>query len=170
MKPAAGNVYLGGVKKVNGQDVPDGGCQGEEFRAVVTAAVPANVDKHYLPNLDDEALSRATQDARVAKLIGDWKACMKAAGWSYADPKDPFDYWSTRRGNDKNHAVISAEEKNSARDDLGCKKSTKLLGTWLAADVAYQQAIVEREGDRLREYKQVTDRMLDNANRIISSG
>jgi hypothetical protein len=162
-------VYLGQMKSYNRQSVPEGGCQGDEYRAVV-AVIPTTLDHHYLENLDDEALTRASQDGRVTKLMADWKRCMKAAGWQYADPKAPFEYWSSRRGGDKERAVVSNEEKKSASADLACKASTGLLGTWLAADIAYQTAIVEREGQRLQEYRALLDRMVANANRIVAEG
>jgi hypothetical protein len=166
----ATGVYFGTVKEFNGEPVPDGGCQGQEFALVMKAAGMSDVDPKYVGNLDQEALARATQDPRVVSLVDDWKGCMKNAGWDYADVRAPFGYWSTRRGNDKRQAVISEEEKRSARTDLECKRSTGLLGTWLGADIAYQKAIVEREGERLRAYKHVMDGLLANANKVIADG
>jgi hypothetical protein len=66
--------------------------------------------------------------------------------------------------------VISEEEKRNARADLRCKRSTGLLGTWLAADIAYQHAIIEREGERLRDYGRIVEKVVEISNRIIAAG
>lgn len=163
------NVYLGDVTQYAGQEVPPGGCQGEELRAVFGSESEL-AQSGYVADLDREALIRAAQDSRVVPLMDAWRECVKAAGWEYADVMAPFAYWSTRRGEDKWVTVISEEEKQSARADIQCKTSTGLLGTWLAADIAYQNAIIEREGERLREWAQAIDRRVGRANEILAEG
>jgi len=169
LSPEAISVYLGEITEYRGQKVPAGGCQGEEYRALMRD-VPATLDQDYLEKLDREALTRSQQDSRVAKLLTAWQQCMKASGWDYTAVRQPFEEWATNRGRDQRNPVVSDEELRSARDDLACKQETKLLGTWLAADVAYQKVIVERESTGLREYQRVGDTMLANANRIIAEG
>jgi hypothetical protein len=162
------NIYFGGTKVYHGIGVPDGGCQGEEIRTIAEN-VP-QIDAHYIDDLRKEALTRATQDSRVVPLMGKWHDCMKAAGWDYPDVISPFSHWSTRRGDDKFQSVVSQDELDGARDDLLCKKSTALLGTWLGADMAYQKAIIDREGEKLREYAAAVDKIVESAKRIISQG
>lgn len=167
--PEAASVYFGEVREYDGQEVPAGGCQGEEIETLY-GSEEEFAEAHLAVDLDQEALTRAAQDSRVIKLMPAWRDCMKAAGWGYADVMAPFDYWSTRRGDDKQQPVVSEEEKQSARTDVDCKLSTGLLGTWLASDIAYQQAIVERDGERLREFTLAVDRRVDRANDIIAQG
>jgi hypothetical protein len=99
---------------------------------------------------------------------------MKQKGWDYSSVLDPFGYWAEvpRRGTDKylTAASISPSEKSSARDDVSCKHSTGLLGTWLAADVAYQAAIVEQDAQRLRDWSHTMNMVLTNANEIAAGG
>ncbi len=165
----AGMVYLGMVTESGGKPVPTGGCQGEELRLILNDA-QSTVDGNFVQDLSNEALIRSQQDSRVKPLLAAWSACMKKAGWNYSSPMEPFEYWATRRGESKRHVLISADELRSAADDIGCKKSTKLLATWLAADIAYQNAIIERESTKLNEYKQVLNRMVERANKAIAGG
>jgi len=170
----ANQVYSGEVKEYNGRPVPAAGCSGEMTRTVMQPTGARQDLAGFLGDLDEEAMRRSAQDSRVVPLVAAWRDCMKQHGWDYEDPMAPFSYWNQppRRGADKyvKAGDISTEEKASARDDLGCKRSTMLLGTWLAADVAYQHLIVERESERLREYSQYMDKVLANANRIITEG
>jgi len=167
----ASQVYLGEIGEYHGLSVPPGGCQGEEFTRVMRPAGRPAVDGHFVADLDAEAHTRASQDARVARRAQAWTACMKQAGFHFADVQAPFAYWSERRTVvDKTHEIVGAEEKASARADLDCKRSTGLLGTWLAADVAYSRRIIERESERLREYQRASGLILDNANHIIAAG
>jgi hypothetical protein len=168
--PDATAVYFGTVATFKGSTVPAGGCQAEELVAVLGSVATPAVDPHLIEGLDREALARATQDARVVPRLAAWRSCMKRSGWDFADVQAPFDYWSARRGGDKSHQVVSDDELRGAATDLDCKSSTGLLGTWLAADIAYQNAIVERDGERLREYKQTLEAMVGTANTVISRG
>lgn len=166
------SVYLGTVQEFSGEAVPPGGCQGQEFDRLMRPAGAETIDVSYVGALYDEALTRATNDERVASLIDDWRECMAASGWQYSDVRAPFEYWSVppRRGPDKHRPVVSEEERRSAADDLACKHSTGLLGTWLAADLAYQDVLVEREHARLVEYRLFLDRVVTIAGEIVATG
>jgi hypothetical protein len=99
---------------------------------------------------------------------------MKQKGWNYSSVLDPFSYWDEypRRGTNKHLTLadISADEKRSAADDLSCKHSTGLLATWLAADVAYQGLIVQREAQKLGNWSKGMDQIRANANNILAGG
>ncbi|MFE9205616.1 hypothetical protein [Micromonospora sp. NPDC007230] len=166
----ATNVYFGQIDNYQGKPVPSGGCTNVEFEAVFGPKDSLDVDGHLQVKLDQEAITRATQDSRVTPLLSAWQACVKSAGWDYKNPQDPFNYWSSRRGSDKTRAVVSDEEKRSALADIGCKKSTGLLGTWLAADIAYQKVLVERNAEQLRAYTKALDTVSQRANKIIAEG
>jgi hypothetical protein len=166
----ASTVYFGEAAQFRGTPVPDGGCQGQEFTEVFAAARMPFDELHYVADLDRESRARARQDKRVAKLLTGWKSCMSAKGWNYADVMAPFTYWATRRGPDKARPVVSADELRSVQDDLNCKRSSNLLGTWLAAEIAYQHSIVERDAERLREHRRHLDAVLANANTLLARG
>lgn len=163
----ATNVYFGQVKQYHGQAVPDGGCGGQEAKAILTGVTS---DGHLQTDLEGEARARAAQDSRVVALLAAWRACLHNAGWDFADPQAPIGYWAARRTGDKFHPDVTAAEKANALADIGCKKSTGLLGTWLAADVAYQKALIERDATQLAAYRQDIDNMVARADVIIAHG
>lgn len=163
------NVYFGMVNEFNGLPVPPGGCAAAE--ANVVPADLQTYDFSLVGNLDGEAQARAKQDSRVVPLLDAWRACMRDKGWDYDDVEAPFQYWAEdgRRGGE-DVFLISDDELRNAEDDLDCKESTGLQGTWLAADIAYQEVIIERDGERLREFRQALERIIANANQIIAEG
>jgi hypothetical protein len=163
------SVYLGMVETYQGEPVPPGGCQGEEI-ATLNQVTPDGFDPAYGDDLVREASLRAEQDRRVVALMEQWRECMAAKGWDYPDVHAPFLYWSDKRGPDKARPVVSDQEKQAALDDVVCKKSTGLLGTWLAAEIAYQEAIVTREGERLNEFMVVLKEVAEYAKAIIAEG
>jgi hypothetical protein len=166
-------VYVGGVTTYNGLPVPTGGCYG--VAVGVVRRVPGVDDlSGFVQGLYLEARQRSMQDSRVTPLLDAWQTCMKQKGWNYSGVFDPFGYWDQppRRGTNKQLtlASISADEKASAADDLSCKHSTGLLGTWLAADVAYQGLIVQREAQKLGNWSKGMDQIRANANNILAGG
>ena len=162
------SVWWGQVDTYQGRPVPEGGCAAREVEAVMGDFTFEMVDGNGRVDLEKEALTRATQDSRVAPLLDAWRSCMKEAGWDYADPQAPFGYWHDKRGSNKHQAVISDEEKRSAVTDVECKKSTGLLGTWIAAEVAYQKVLIERDWETLRVYKQNLDALVKRANKVLA--
>jgi hypothetical protein len=167
------SVYTGVVQTYNGLSVPTGGCQAVAFGAV--RSVPGVDDlSGFVESLYQEAQRRSMQDSRVEPLLGAWQTCMKQKGWDYSNVLAPFSYWDEypRRGTEKHLtlASITDAEKASAAADLSCKHSTGLLGTWLAADVAYQGLIVEREAQKLGDWSTGMDKILANAKSVAAGG
>lgn len=166
-------VYFGQVPQYGGVEVPPGGCQAQVNAAVWEVEGVTDL-RGFVSELYEEARERSRQDPRVQSLLEAWRTCMNEKGWDYEDVWSPFEYWSQppRRGTERHVtlASISADEKASAKDDVACKHSTGLLGTWLAADIAYQQLIVERESQRLAEWSEDMAAILANANEIIANG
>jgi len=162
------SVWYGEVESHQGRPVPEGGCVGRELDAVMGHVDFSEVDGKFRVDLEKEALTRATQDSRVVPLLAAWRTCMKEAGWDYADPQSPFAYWADKRGRDKHQPVAGDEEQRSAVRDAECKKSTRLLGTWVAADVAYQKVLIERDWEKLRVYKQHLDEVVKRANEVLA--
>ncbi|MGY0233870.1 hypothetical protein [Longispora urticae] len=166
---AALSVVGGSVQTFEGRPVPAGGCAAEAQRAVYGTTVLPH-DDLLGPRLDKEALSRALQDSRVVSLTDQWRTCMRDAGFSHADPMAPFSFWLNRRGSEKTRMVVSAEEKTAARADVACKRSTGLLGTTMAADIAYQRILVDRNIEALRAASTMYEPYLGRANEIIARG
>jgi hypothetical protein len=157
-------VYTGRKPAAN---AGPGGCQGEAMRALGGEQPPA---KDPL-DLADDALELSKRDDRVRDLFKAWSSCLSRAGWrNLRRPDDAVSHWLSRPP--PNPAAKNAgppeREVAMAVADVQCKKQTNILGTWLAADLAYQQQIVDQNGDELRRWRQWIDRRLDIANRVLS--
>lgn len=152
----------------NGKLIPEGGCQGEGLRAVRSLG---DWDSSYVSNLMAEASQIARTDGRTQGKVTEWSACMDEAGYDFGDPMQPFEYWAkdragraTEQGQD---VAPSAEELAGAVTDVNCKISTGLLSTWIESEVAAQRQLIDREGEKLVEWKATLDASLEKARTII---
>lgn len=82
----------------------------------------------------------------------------------------PVPVLAGQAGDNKSQPTISAEEKVAAKADIECKRSTRFLGTWLAADLAYQKLLIQRGSIKLDEYNKNQTAMLAKVNEIIAKG
>ncbi|RKF19152.1 hypothetical protein D7I43_32035 [Micromonospora globbae] len=166
--PEATPVLTGNVGTYGGVPVPEGGCQGESFRAV-TGGDSMPKDGNFVESLRHEAWSRALDDSRVQRLLKQWRSCLKDAGFpEFKDPGETYTYWQGKRKPKVN--TPSQEEVAMAVADVRCKQQVKLLPTWIAANVAYQNRLAEENAQRLAEYKAYVAKSMELANQIVSGG
>lgn len=152
-------LVTGDVPTFNGLEVPEGGCQGEAHRAL---GLDQEEDVAYVvEGLQDQAASQARQHSAVTDLVEDWSACLRQAGWEFEDPMDPFRHF-------QGETATQADEVTAALADIGCKKQTGLLQTWVAADVAYQRVLAEENSESLRAVAEWLEELRGNANEIIA--
>ena len=158
------DVVLGGVEETfNGVEVPEGGCQGESFRAVGLDQDGGHID---VPGLYREAITLARQHSAVEALIDDWSDCLADLGWEAADPSEPFRRWQGRRIGPAGGP--SSDEIAMAMADIECKKETGLLRAWVAAEVAYQNVLADEHVDALRDLAAQQDQMRRKAADIVA--
>lgn len=159
-------VYSGKAAntKVGGATVPQGGCAQESGVAVQTGAV-AGVNILTTGNERIDAHQRALADERMKKVLVDWSACMKRAGYAYATPKQAVDdtKW-------QHPGARGADEFATAKADVACKQKTNVVGTWWALTEAYEKRYVENNAEHLADVKKSIDVILRNSARIIEKG
>lgn len=136
-------VLLGeGQSSYGGQLVPEGGCAGEARRKLAEGA-PKVENERLGDSLAAESFDRTSNDSRVQKVYGEWSACMRRAGYNYADPmkavNDPQFVSST----------ATAREIAVATADVRCKNETNLINTMASIETAYQQRALERNAEAL---------------------
>jgi hypothetical protein len=152
--PAARAVAEGTGQRVEG--LPAGGCLGEARRKIAAGA-PTPPDADIAARLDFQANSQARQDSRVLKVTAAWSACMKRAGYAYADPMAANDDPRFRTD------APSAPEVQVATADVRCKQETNLVGVWVAVESAYQRRAIERNAEPLHAVKALLDTQIRNA-------
>ncbi|MFE2166155.1 hypothetical protein ACFXB3_13955 [Streptomyces sp. NPDC059447] len=132
---------------VGGQKVPAGGCQREGYRKLYTPTKDS-VDLLFSFGLASEAHTRAQEDSRVGEVLAKWSECMGKAG--YGGVKSPYEVIE-KLGLQNDKAGPKAVAV--ATKDVACKREVNLVGIWAAAEVAYQERLVEEHAQTLALYK-----------------
>ena len=148
----------------HGQEIPPGGCYGESRRKLgITAFERLNSD-----NLADQirlkAGHQADNDQRVTAVMGTWSACMKQKGYQYGSPADVG--VDPKLKASLAGPVPSAVEVQIALTDVGCKKSSNLIGVWFAVEVAYEKVAIQQNLERLVELRKAMDAMVTLAAKV----
>ena len=120
--------------------VPAGGCSGQAQRTLAGDADTSSsrvVDPYLAQQLSQESFARSRRDPRVVDAFSRWSLCMLAKGHHYKDPLAPFSDPALQHG-------PTPEAVQTAIDDVACKKTTNLVGTWFAVESAYQTELIKR--------------------------
>lgn len=152
-----------GQSSYGGQQVPDGGCIGEARRTIERGA-PAVADPQLGTELSHDSWLRSQQDSRVRAAVGRWSACMKRAGFEYADPL---------KANDDPLFVSpepSTKEIAVAVVDVGCKRESDVVKTWATVEAPYQKRALNRNAEALEIIRRNYDARERNAARLLAGG
>lgn len=145
------------VPKVNGLQVPNGGCISEaRSKLGDTPAAQALYE-----NTVDYGLAQSDADRRVVAAFGSWSTCMKNAGFSYATPMDAIDdpRWAT--------TTPSGTEVKAATADVECKVSTNLTGLRAAVATAWQHHYINAHAAQFAAMKSGFDQQVAKARAIL---
>jgi hypothetical protein len=121
-------------------------------------------DGDFLTSQDFDSLDESAKNADVVRAKASWQECMASAGFRYADPKaaisDP--QW------DLDSATVPRAEVDTARADVRCKESSRLVGVWHDVEVSLQHQVVEREAAQFQRLETDKRTRLANADRILA--
>ena len=148
-----------------GMDVPPGGCMGEARHKINADKFESYDDGALAIQLNSAAGKQAQADKRVVAKLGEWSACMKQQGFTYRDPFEPLD-----GGTLKSSLALpapDAQEIRTAVADVECKRKVNLIGVWYTVEVAYENALIEKNQQRLDDLKQSIDLMLKTAATVV---
>lgn len=155
-----GIEFSSGEPEPAGGKVPKDGCSGEASRQLAAGAQGFGSDA--LDELTMHTYHQAEADARVKAKFGEWSACMKAKGFTYADPWAPNDSPKWVPGKP------TALEKRTAVADVQCKHSTGLVDTWHDVMVEYQRKAIEQNAVQLDRLTKSTAAKVANAKRVLA--
>ncbi|TWP53302.1 hypothetical protein FKR81_04845 [Lentzea tibetensis] len=146
-------------------DVPQGGCAGEAQRALGLASqsVDKPGDENFVIALSRDSTKLTEEDSRLKGAWGKWSACMKEAGYDYADPWGPNG--EKKFGGDD----ASPEEIATARADVACRKKHDVNGIWVAVRTAYQNRLIEDNADALKQHQNRIDEQVRKATEVVSA-
>lgn len=137
-----------------------GGClEAAQHQLVGDTAPP---DDHAFNQLTGTALETSRRTPEVRDVLSKWHACMAKAGFDYPDPYAAAGNarWDT--------ADPTPAERATARADVACQKSTRLVKVWAAAETRVQHRLIRQNTGRLHEAKVRKDRWLAAARRVLN--
>lgn len=136
-----------------------GGCLKATDRQLVGDTAPP--DYHAFNQLTGTALETSRRTPEVRDALRGWRTCMAKAGFDYPDPYAAAgsERWET--------AEPTPVELATARADVTCQKSAKLVTVWAAAEARVQHRLIRQNADRLHEAKARKDRWLAAARRVL---
>ncbi|MFK0263628.1 hypothetical protein ACIQU1_20150 [Streptomyces angustmyceticus] len=136
-----------------------GGClKTADHQLVGDTALPSH---RAFNELTGKALEASRRTPEVRDALRRWHTCMAKAGYDYPDPYAAAGNkrWKT--------AEPTPAERATARADVTCQKSAKLVTVWAAAETRVQQRLIQQNTDRLHEAKARKDRWLAAARRVL---
>ncbi|MFB7591205.1 hypothetical protein [Streptomyces sp. NPDC056169] len=145
-------------RTVGGQKVPVGGC-GREGHLRLYAEKKDPVDLLYVFGMESEAFSRAKEDPKVAKALKAWSACMAEKGYGVTDPVSPQKALGLRSEAEFGNARAIA----AARQDVACKKRTDLVALWYTSEVGFQNELMNRHAETLKQVRTELDERIRKA-------
>ncbi|MFJ3952091.1 hypothetical protein ACIPXV_18890 [Streptomyces libani] len=138
----------------------EGGCLKAAQHQLVGDTAPPDYDAFN--QLTGTALEASRRTREVRDALRTWHACMAKAGFDYPDPYAAAGdkRWQTTEP--------TPAERATARTDVACQKSTKLVKVWAAAETRVQHRLIRQNTDRLHEAKARKDRWLAAARRVLN--
>jgi hypothetical protein len=141
--------------------VPAGGCLGQALRELAKGG-PIPADPDLAERLGLESYVRSSQVEPMRAVFTKWAACMKQAGFDYADPRkannDPA--FRTERASKREIATAVA--------DVRCKREVHMVDAWATVETAYQQRQVAQHKEQLEILADALQTQTRNAARITA--
>ena len=157
------------VTTYNGRPIPAGGCHQVGLDAV--GGDPPTPGTGI--SLPDGGPPVPIGDPRVVSVDTRWSACMKAKGYSYANPADAYTdaKWRPATTNQSDpDASLNREEIATATTDLACKQETHLMGVAIAVQSAYDRQYIASHSNALSAFKKQLEDRVNKAAQIIAAG
>ncbi|MGH3887347.1 MAG: hypothetical protein ACRDSZ_12405 [Pseudonocardiaceae bacterium] len=141
-------------------DDGQGGCRAEA-RDHLRKNIP-DLDQSGLYDFSAEAFRASLEDPEVVKVFGNWSACMKAEGFHYSNPLEPFGdaAWAKSRR-------PSAQEIVVAEADVRCKQETDLVSVWSGVEERIQLDVIRSHREDFEGFMRAKNAELDAARRTL---
>jgi hypothetical protein len=159
-KPRLMAGYTAPVRRVDGKEVPSGGCAQEAERKLLGRA-DLTSRAGVVSRINTGSFAESLKDPVVKKAMARWSACMKEAGYDYADPLKSIA--SARLDS----ASVPPSEIQLATADVKCKRSMGLIGTWSREESAIQRRMIKENAKATAEQRGDNATRLRNAAAVI---
>ncbi|MFD8937125.1 hypothetical protein ACFV0R_18055 [Streptomyces sp. NPDC059578] len=138
----------GGRQTINGKAAPIGGCTRESFLKLY-APHRGDVDAMYVFSLKREAESRSVNDLRGVNADERWSECMKKAGFSARNPRNPMKDLGISQEDSSGPEAVRA-----AMADVRCKNQVNFAGIHHSTQSNHQRDLIRDNRKTLELAKQ----------------
>ncbi|GFE19530.1 hypothetical protein Sgleb_75770 [Streptomyces glebosus] len=137
-----------------------GGCLKTAQHQLVGDTAPP--DYHAFNQLTGTALETSRHAPEVRDAQRKWHLCMAKAGFDYPEPVAALtsERWNT--------PASTPAERATARADVTCQRSAKVMAVWAAAETRIQRRLIQHNSYRLHEAKSRKARWLSAARRVLN--
>jgi len=143
--PETGEKLLvgSGAGKVNGKDVPPGGCVGQADAQLAGTAEISRAE--LVAKIRADSYQASLADPKVKTAFAAWARCMAKRGYRYPDPR--------RSGTDFDIGVpeVTPAEIAAATTDVACKQAVDLVDIWSTFEINYQREQIRIHAPELQE-------------------
>lgn len=138
-----------------------GGCRAEA-RDHLRNGIP-DLNQSRLHDFSAGAFKASREDPEVVKVFGNWSACMKAEGFRYSNPFEPFGdaTWAKSRR-------PSAQEITVAEADVRCKQVTDLVSVWSSVEKRIQLDVIRSHREDFEGFMRAKNAELDAARQTLN--
>lgn len=128
-------------------------CFGQAIEAMGLADLRADLE--WAASLVADARRRYEADPRVSAANNAWSTCMQQAGYEFSDPLAAMD--DPRWSGSITDQPVTAQEIDTAQQDIMCKEETDYLESLFGLESAYQTDLLEENEVRLSDIRQRLD-------------
>ncbi|MFE6624314.1 hypothetical protein [Streptomyces sp. NPDC057740] len=145
-----------------------GGCRGEALKQL---GLPQGGEALTAVDLArQQGWKRTEADSRAKAVNAKWSACMKKAGYTYADPHaaagDPA-WWTKGEGDSAARKKVKAREIATAVADVKCKRQVDYVTVWQSVETTYQNKIINANKQELEAVREMRRNALRKAAQVL---
>ncbi|MEV0206401.1 hypothetical protein AB0H97_14495 [Streptomyces sp. NPDC050788] len=145
-----------------------GGCRGKALKQL---GLPQGGEALTAVDLaQQQSFQRTEADSRARAANAKWSACMKKAGYRYANPHvaaaDPA--WWTKGADPAAPNRAGAREIATAVADVRCKRQVDYVTVWQSVETTYQHKIIAANRKELDAVRQARRNALRKAHEVLS--
>ncbi|WP_030683406.1 hypothetical protein [Streptomyces sp. NRRL B-1347] len=135
---------LDGSSKVNGREVPDGGCYQRGQRQLWAGVKDEPHMTGYVTKRRAALDKAVAEDRRMRRALDAWADCVEGKGFKrYASPEAAFRDKAWRRGGD-GRTGRTRQERDTAVADIECKREHNTAGVWWTVAAEKQRYDISR--------------------------
>lgn len=157
-------VLTGGKQpsgRVNGHQVPQGGCTREAADDLSPSGVLSESD--VVAEVGGQSYRDSFAAPAVVAAFKQWSSCMRGRGYPYQTPRDAGAEF------DVNTETVPPAEIAAAEADVTCKQQTHLVDIWRGYEVDFQNARIKADAAAFQTAKKAHDARMKRVADVLNA-